>query len=236
MTTMPPLALLAGGLATRMRPLTDDLPKVLLEVAGEPFICHQLRLARREGIKRVVLCLGYQAEMVKNFVGDGRRFGLEVLYSIDGPILLGTGGSLRKALPHLGSEVLVMYGDSWLDTRFLPVVEAFRTSGKPALMTVFRNDGRWDRSNVWFENGRLVRYDKMRIVPQMRHIDWGLSVMHPDVLAGHSANTPFDLSELLTELSQAGELAGFEITTRFYEIGSREGLRETDLLLSSGSR
>jgi MurNAc alpha-1-phosphate uridylyltransferase len=239
MTVMPPLALLAGGLATRMRPLTDRIPKALLEVAGEPFIAHQLRLIRREGITRVVLCVGYKWEMIEAFVGDGSKFGLQVIYCVDGPTLLGTGGALRKALPRLGPEILVMYGDSWLDTAYAPVVEAFRSSGKPALMTVYRNDGRWDQSNVWFENGRLLRYDKRRIVPQMHHIDWGLSIVKAEVLAAQPADTPFDLAAVYSHLSEAGELAGFEVPTRFYEIGSVEGLRETDALLraaQSGSR
>jgi NDP-sugar pyrophosphorylase family protein len=231
MTEMPPLVLLAGGLATRMRPLTEQVPKALLEVAGEPFIAHQLRLLQRQGIRRVVVCIGYKGEMIEDFVGDGRAFGLDVLFRADGPTLLGTGGAIRKVLPDLGDEFLVMYGDSWLDIDFTPVVEAFRASAKPALMTVFRNDGQWDKSNVWFENGRLVSYDKRNIVPQMHHIDWGLSVLSASALLARPADTAFDLADVFTELSQAGQLAGFEVSTRFYEIGSMDGLRETDALL-----
>lgn len=231
MTGMPPLVLLAGGLATRMRPLTEQVPKALLEVAGEPFIAHQLRLLQRQGIRRVVVCIGYKGEMIEEFVGDGRSFGLDVVFRADGPTLLGTGGAIRKVLPDLGDEFLVMYGDSWLDIDLAPVVAAFRASGKPALMTVFRNDGQWDRSNVWFENGRLVSYDKRNIVPQMHHIDWGLSVLSSSALSGRPADTAFDLADVFTALSQEGQLAGFEVATRFYEIGSMEGLRETDALL-----
>jgi len=231
MTAMPPLALLAGGLAKRMRPLTEKVPKALLEVAGEPFIAHQLRLFQREGIARVVLCVGYKWEMIQAFVGDGAKFGLEVSYSVDGPKLLGTGGALRQGLPHLGPEILVMYGDSWLDTTFAPIVEAFRTSGKPALMTVFRNDGQWDTSNVWYENGIIRRYDKREQLPQMHYIDWGLSLVKADVLAEKSADTAFDLAEIYSDLSRREQLAGYEVTTRFYEIGSMAGLRETDALL-----
>ena len=194
MMQMPPLALLAGGLATRLRPLTEQVPKAMIKVAGEPFIAHQLRLARREGISRVVLCVGYLWEQIRDFVADGRRFGVEVEYAVDGPKLLGTGGALRKALDKLGPEFMVMYGDSWLDTAFAPIVEAFRASRKPALMTVFRNDGRWDRSNVWFEDGEIKRYDKREIVPQMHHIDWGLSVITADVLLKQPADTLFDLA------------------------------------------
>src|SRR6185503_14472207 len=138
MTEMPPLALLAGGLATRLGDLTKQTPKAMLEVAGEPFIAHQLRLLRRERVPRVVICAGYLAGQIQAYVGDGSRFGIAVTYKIDGPRLLGTGGALRAALDELGNEFLVMYGDSWLDIAYAPVVEAFRASGQPALMTVFR--------------------------------------------------------------------------------------------------
>jgi len=231
MTQMPPLALLAGGLATRMRPLTEQVPKALLDVAGEPFIAHQLRLFRREGITRVVLCVGYKWKMIQAFVGDGAKFGLEVIYSVDGPELLGTGGALRNALPYLGREILVIYGDSWLDIAFSPIVEAFHYRHTPALMTIFRNDGQRDTSNVWYENGIIRCYDKRARLPQMHYIDWGLNLVMADVLEERPANTPFDLAEIYTELSHRGELAGYEVTTRFYEIGSMVGLRETDALL-----
>jgi MurNAc alpha-1-phosphate uridylyltransferase len=178
-----------------------------------------------------VLCVGYKWQMIRDFVGDGARFGVQVIYSVDQPKLLGTGGALRHALPHLGPEFLVMYGDSWLDTVYAPIVAAFRQSGKPALMTVFRNDGQWDRSNVWFENNELRRYDKRERLAQMRHIDWGLSLATAALVAEKPADTAFDLADTYTELSRRGELAGYEVGTRFYEIGSIEGLRETDALL-----
>ena len=231
MTQMPPVALLAGGLATRLRPLTETVPKAMLEVAGAPFIAHQLRLLRREKVARVVICAGYLGEQIAAYVGDGRRFGLSVRYRFDGPRLLGTGGALRAALDELGDEFIVMYGDSWLDIPYAPVVEAFRASGAPALMTVFRNEGQWDTSNVWFEDGRIRLYSKRERLPQMRHIDWGLSIVRADVLAARPANEPFDLAEVYSDLSREGKLAGYEVTTRFYEIGSAEGLRETDALL-----
>ena len=235
MSALPPLALLAGGLATRMRPLTDQIPKSLLEVAGEPFIAHQLRLIRRQGITRVVICVGYRGELIREFVGNGSRFDLEVSYSPDGPALLGTGGALRKALPMLGPEIIVMYGDSWLDTPYAPIVAVFRASAKPALMTVYRNAGQWDRSNVQFEDGRILRYDKIERTPAMRHIDWGLCMVTADLLRAQPDGSAFDLASVYTELAGRGDLAGFEVATRFYEIGSPDGLRETDALLRAGN-
>ena len=232
---MPPLALLAGGLALRLRPHTLKVPKALIEVAGEPFIAHQLRLLRREGVPRAVLCVGYLGEQIEAFVKDGSQFGVAVDYCYDGPNLLGTGGALRKALPQLGPEFLVMYGDSWLDGAFAPIVVAFRESGKSALMTVFRNEGRWDVSNIWYEQGMIRRHSKSERIPQMQHIDWGLSVVKADLLSQQPAEKAFDLAEIYSGLARKGELAGYEVTTRFYEIGSEDGLRETDALLRKSS-
>jgi NDP-sugar pyrophosphorylase family protein len=231
---MPALALLAGGLGTRLRPYTLKVPKVLINVAGEPFIAHQLRLLRRERVSRVVLCVGYLGEQIEAFVGDGSQYGVAVDYCYDGPKFLGTGGALRNALPHLGPEFLVMYGDSWLDTAFAPIVAAFYNSRKQALMTVFRNEDRWDVSNVWYENGVIQCYDKVERIPQMQHIDWGLSVVQADLVARQPADTTFDLAQIYAELSRRGQLAGYEVTTRFYEIGSPTGVRETDELLRKG--
>jgi NDP-sugar pyrophosphorylase family protein len=235
MTQMLPLALLAGGLATRLRPYTLQLPKAMIDVAGEPFIARQLRLMHREGVSRVVLCVGYLGEQIEAFVKDGRQFGMAVDYCYDGPKLLGTGGALRNAVPQLGSEFLVMYGDSWLDTCFAPIVAAFRKSGKPALMTVFRNDGQWDTSNVWYENGNIRRYDKRDRLPQMRHIDWGLTAVKAHLLKQRPADVAFDVADVYADLSRQGELAGYEVATRFYEIGSIEGLRETEELFRNES-
>jgi NDP-sugar pyrophosphorylase family protein len=223
-------------MATRLRPLTEVVPKSLLPVAGEPFIAHQLRLMRREKIDQVVLCVGFLSEQIKAFVGDGSRFGLKVSYCEDGGTLLGTGGAIRKALPYLGSEFMVMYGDSWLDSNFTPIVDAYRASGKSALMTVFRNKRMWVPSNIWFEHGRIIRYDKAKPVPQMEHIDWGLSIATAEVFTRMPADTPFDLAAVYAALCEKGDLAAFEVGERFYEIGSVEGLRDTDALLSKAGQ
>ena len=231
MTKMPPIVVLAGGLATRMRPLTAQAPKALLEVAGEPFIAHQLRLFACQGIEDVKLLVGYRWEQIRAFAGDGSRFGVRLDYIVDGPQLLGTGGAIRRAIERLGPEFLVTYGDAWLDTPYGAVVEAFHASGLQALICVFRNENRWDTSNVLFENGVLRRYSKTRRLPEMHYIDWGLSMMRANVIAARSTDEPWDLSELYEQLSAAGRLAGYEVAQRFYEIGSMEGLAETDRLL-----
>jgi len=228
---LPTVAVLAGGLAKRMRPLTLTLPKALIEVAGEPFIAHQLRLLRREGASEVVLCLGHLGEQVEAFVGDGSAYGLRVRYSREGEGLLGTGGALRKALPLLGSPFLVLYGDSYLDFAFASALEAFRKSGLDALMTVHRNEGAWDTSNVVFADGRIRFYSKTRRRPDMHYIDYGLGILKAEVLEHYPADRPFDLADVYAALLEGGRLAGFEVAQRFYEIGSPAGLAETEAYL-----
>jgi len=231
-----PVAILAGGLATRLRPVTEKIPKALVEVAGKPFIEHQLEILKENGVKKAVLCVGYLGEMLQEAVGDGSRFGVEVLFSFDGPVLLGTGGSLRKALPLLGDAFLVLYGDSYLDCDYRAVEEAFLKSGRPALMTVFHNKGLWDKSNILFGDGRVIRYDKKSDSPAMEYIDYGLSALKSSALAGIPAGEAFDLADLYRDIVDKGEMAGYEVTRRFYEIGSHEGLEETRKLLEKSLR
>lgn len=228
-----PVALLAGGLATRLRPLTEKVPKVLLAVAGKPFLAHQLALLRARGIRRVVLCLGHLGEKVVEEFGDGRGTGVQLEYSFDGPVLLGTGGALRQALPWLGERFFVLYGDSYLTVPFAPIAEFFARSGRRGLMTVYRNEGRYDTSNVVFAEGEILVYDKQARPPEMRHIDYGLSLFHADVFTEYPAGQKFDLAEVMQKLVAQRQLAGYEVPERFHEIGSPAGLAELEALLQS---
>jgi NDP-sugar pyrophosphorylase family protein len=227
------VAILAGGLATRLRPITEKIPKILLPVAGAPFLERQLALLRGQGIRRVVLCLGHLGEMVVNAFGDGASHGVQLDYSFDGPELLGTGGALRQALPRLGENFFVLYGDSYLPTNFRPVADFFDRSGKPALMTVYRNEGRYDTSNVVFKDGEIRVYDKKSLSPEMHHIDYGLSMFHASVFGEYAANRRFDLADVMQQLAARRQLAGFEVPDRFYEIGSFAGLAELEALLKT---
>jgi NDP-sugar pyrophosphorylase family protein len=227
-----PVAILAGGLATRLLPVTRAIPKALVEVGGEPFIMHQLRLLRDNGVTRVVLCVGHLGEMIQEALEErGAALGMNVEFSFDGPQLLGTAGALRKAAPLLGDAFLVLYGDSYLPCNFGEVQRAFVASGKQGLMTVFRNDGRWDESNVEFAEQRMLAYNKTERTSSMRHIDYGLGVLHADTLNSVPMELPFDLARLYQTLLDRGELAGYEVAQRFYEIGSPDGLAETRALL-----
>ena len=231
---MLPVAILAGGLATRLRPITETIPKALVDVAGRPFIEWQLDYLHQQGVGHVVLCLGYLGEQIEELIGDGWRYGLRVDYSYDGVRLLGTGGALRKALPMLGDAFFVFYGDSYLPIRFVDVEDSFRAQRQPALMTVLKNGDRWDRSNVLFSEGRLVEYNKHSPSQDMDYIDYGLGVLSSKLLLAHPEDQSFDLADVYQQLSQEGRLAGYEVFERFYEIGSIEGLKETEEYLTKG--
>jgi len=226
-----PVAILAGGLASRLRPLTETIPKALIELNGQPFLAHQLRLLSSRGIQRIVLCVGYRGEMIQDFVGDGSRFGLRVDVLFDGPVLLGTAGAVRRAIPLLGKNFFVLYGDSYLPCDYSAVGAAFLGSGKRGLMTVFRNDGKFDASNVEYRDGQIVRYDKKSKTSAMKHIDYGLGAFRADVFAQLPDGVPCDLATVYQSLMSAGDLAAFDVPERFYEIGSLRGLEETSAYL-----
>ena len=231
---MLPVAILAGGRATRLRPLTDRVPKSLLNVAGRPFIFHQLEMLRVQRIERVVLCVAHLGEQIQAAVGDAAPPGLTVSYCFDGNRLLGTAGALKQALPLLGEEFFVLNGDSYLRCSLPEVQAAYRTAGRPALMTVLRNDNQWDRSNVLFRDGRLLAYDKRAPRSDMSHIDFGLSVLSGAVFTRYARESIIDLSDVFRDLAQRGELAALEVSQRFYEIGSPQGLTETEKFLTRG--
>ena len=222
-----PVAILAGGAATRLGDVARETPKSLVDVAGRPFIAHQLALLRRNGLTDIVLCVGHLAAQLEAAIGDGRGYGVQVRYSSDGPRPLGTGGALRRALPLLGAACFVLYGDSYLECDYGAIERAFAGTSRPALLTVFRNDDQWDRSNVLCLNGRIVRYSKTDRTPDMRHIDYGLAAMRTGVMTRYDDGEPFDLAVVYRDLVAADELAAYEVATRFFEIGTPAGLAET---------
>jgi NDP-sugar pyrophosphorylase family protein len=229
-----PVAILAGGLATRLRPITEKIPKSLVPVAGRPFLAHQLEMLHARGIRRAVLCIGYLGEMIQREFG-AEAFGIQLDYSFDGQTLLGTGGALKRALPKLGREFFVLYGDSYLPVPYAPVVDFFHRSGKLGLMTVYGNEGKYDTSNVVFRDGEIVVYDKKVRRPDMHHIDYGLSLFKASVFDAYAADQVFDLAEVLGRLVREKQLAGYEVPERFYEMGSPAGLAELEVLLQSKS-
>jgi NDP-sugar pyrophosphorylase family protein len=232
MRTLPTLCILAGGLGTRLGELARDVPKPLIEVAGEPFLWHQLRLLAAHGASEVVLCVGYRGELIERSVG-AERFGLRIAYSHDGPDLDGTLGAIRRARELLGERFLVLYGDSYLRIDYPAVAAAWQASGLPAMMSVLRNEGRWDTSNATYADGRVLAYDKRAPHPEMRWIDYGLSGLEQKALdlAPHGAP---DLASLFHVLASRRLLYGIEAAERFYEIGTPSSLAETDAFLRFG--
>lgn len=234
MTTAPvSAAILAGGLATRLRPVTETVPKSLIDVNGEPFIAHQLRLLRENQIERVVLCVGHLGEEIQKIIGGGARFGLEVEYSFDGPMLMGTAGALKSALHLLPDDFLVLYGDSYLDFDYQAAWQSFRASKKLSLMTVFANEGRWENSNVEYDGVSIISYDKQNATRLMRHVDYGLGIFKKRAFGCVPTGQPHDLAELYQDMLKQNQLAAFEVSNRFYEIGSVSGLQETRQYLAA---
>jgi NDP-sugar pyrophosphorylase family protein len=231
--SLAPVCLLAGGLGTRLGATVADTPKPILPVAGEPFLLHQLRLLARAGATRAVVCVGYLGETIEAALGP-ERLGIALSYAYDPPGLAGTAGAIRAALPLLGDRFLVLYGDTYLRIDYAAVDAAQAASGRPALMTVLRNEGRWDTSNAIYSDGVVEAYDKHAPVPAMRWIDYGLGVLTAAALDAAPGDP--DLAGVYRALAARGELAGYEATERFYEIGTPAALAETEAFLAGARR
>jgi NDP-sugar pyrophosphorylase family protein len=221
---MLPVAVLAGGLATRLRPLTETIPKSMIEICGEPFAHWQTKLLAKAGIKEIVYCVAYRSEMIEGFLGDGSKYGIRIRYSHDGQEPVGTGGAVVKALSHLGYRFMVLYGDSYLPIDYSRVEKEFARSQKAALMTVYANNGKFDTSNVDFTDGVLNQYQKGIELPEMKYIDYGLSCFDASVFSQYKGELPVDLAQICTHLASDKQLAGYEVFERFYEIGSHQGI------------
>ncbi|MBI5401955.1 MAG: NTP transferase domain-containing protein [Ignavibacteriae bacterium] len=230
---MIPIIILAGGLATRLYPVTHTIAKSMIKIAGKPFIAYQLELLKSKGLDNVIICAGKHGEQIQEFIKNGEEYGLEVKYSFDGKILLGTGGAIKKALNFIENEFFIMYGDSYLDIDFQAIFKYFQSYNKLGLMTVHKNDNLWDKSNVIFKDGKLLKYNKKEYSPEMNYIDYGLGVLNKKSFDFFQNQNNFDLSELYMKLLEKEELIGYEVFDRFYEIGSFEGIKETEIFLKN---
>ena len=221
-----PVAILAGGLGTRLGKKALNKAKVLIDVAGKPFISRQLNYLSDQGIKDIVICVGHLGNQIKNYIGNGSKYNLNVSYSDDSDRLLGTGGSIKKACQILGEHFFILYGDSFLPVNFSLVEKAYFQEKKPALMTVLKNKERWDKSNAYFKD-KCVKYNKKKPQKNMDYIDYGLNIVKNSIFSDFPSNEVFDLADVFENLSNKSLLAGFEIYDRFYEIGSINGLNDT---------
>jgi len=230
------MVILAGGLATRMRPLTLQLPKSMLQIKGRPFLEYQLELLKEYEIKDILLCVGYKGELIKDHFGDGRKFGVILSYSFDGDKLLGTGGALKKAYKLLSENFFLMYGDSYLPYDYQEIEKHFRDSVKLSLMVAYRNQNRFDRSNLLIQDGMIKLYDKTLQGENLEYIDAGLSILKKEVLNLVPEEEPYDLEELYRTLISEEEMSAYEVKQRFYQIGSFEGLEEFKNLVEKGEK
>ena len=221
-----PVAILAGGLGTRLGKKALNKAKVLIDVAGKPFISRQLNYLSDQGIKDIVICVGHLGNQIKNYIGNGSKYNLNVSYSDDSDRLLGTGGSIKKACQILGEHFFILYGDSFLPVNFSLIEKAYFQEKKPALMTVLKNKERWDKSNAYFKD-KCVKYNKKKPQKNMDYIDYGLNIVRNSIFSDFPSNEVFDLADVFENLSNKSLLAGFEIYDRFYEIGSINGLNDT---------
>jgi len=228
--------ILAGGLATRLGERTRELPKALLQIAGKPFLAWQMAAIARSGFSEVVLCIAHFGAQIREFLGDGAAFGVAVAYSEDGPERLGTGGALRRALPLLASSFLVTYGDSYLPFDYAaPLRDLDAHPEAQGTMSVFENDGAWDKSNTEVRGERVVRYEKGGSDPALRYIDYGAIALRRAVLAERPQDIRLGLDQVQAELARAGHLRAYSASERFYEVGSELGIRDLEAKLASGA-
>ncbi len=230
------MVILSGGLATRMRPLTLKLPKSMLQIKGRPFLEYQLELLKEYEIKDILLCVGYKGELIKDHFGDGRKFGVNLSYSFDGDKLLGTAGALKKAYKLLGENFFLMYGDSFLPYDYQKIEESFKRSNKLSLMVAYKNQNRFDKSNILISEGLIKLYDKTLRGENLEYVDAGLSILKKEVLNLVPEEEPYDLEELYRTLISEEEMTAFEVKQRFYQIGSFEGLEEFKNLVEKGEK
>jgi len=223
---MYPIAVLAGGMATRLFPLTQEIPKSMINISGKPFIHWQLKLLSESGLKKIVLCLGVKSQLIEEYVGDGSQYGLEIRYSFDGESPLGTAGALAKALPLLGETFGVLYGDSYLEINYKSIMEFYSVQEKAGLMTIFNNTNQFDASNVELKEGLIIQYSKSNLSNRMQHIDYGFSILGRKSFRELPQNTNVDLTEVIGGLVSKGELLGYEVENRFFEIGSFQGIED----------
>jgi N-acetyl-alpha-D-muramate 1-phosphate uridylyltransferase len=224
--------ILAGGFAKRLGLITEQIPKALVKINDIPFVDWQLSLLARKGIKKVIFCVSHKSEMIESHIGDGSRFNLEVKYSKDGITQLGTGGAIRKSIPLLDESFMVLYGDSYLEMDYKEAETAFEASRKPAMVTLYKNSGQYDTSNIKFKKNVVEQYKKGSTNSQFTHIDYGLSFFKKEVFSNQELGKYFDLSEVFEDLSRRKVLAGYEVFNRFYEVGSLQGISDLSKYLS----
>ncbi len=236
--SLPPILILCGGMATRLYPLTHEIPKAMIPVAGEPFVSYQLRRLYEAGFRNVILCVGHLSDKILSFVGNGERFGLSVHYSFDGPSKKGTGGAILQAISNSLLQVhdlfFVTYGDTLLTLSYKAMVEdLLKHSDARSSMAILRNQNTWDQSNASFDGTYVTHYEKGKVDRDLQYIDYGVSLFYKDDFMQLAPRESFDLSEVMIPLVRLKKMVGYEVFQRFYEIGTLQGMNETENFLKN---
>lgn len=228
------IVILAGGIASRLYPLTKKIPKSMIKVCEKPFFNYQIDLLKKNQIDEIVMCIGIFSEQIIDYFGDGKKFGISIKYSKENPNdLLGTCGAIKNAEKYLDEVFFVMYGDSYLPINFNDIYEKFLKSKKYGLMTIYKNQNKFDTSNVAIENDLVSIYDKSQKNKNLQYIDYGLSILNKQVLNDIPSNKFVDLEFLFKQMIEKKMLTYYISEERFYEIGSEEGIRDFENFVKS---
>jgi N-acetyl-alpha-D-muramate 1-phosphate uridylyltransferase len=222
------VAILAGGLGTRLMPLTRNLPKPMVPVLGRPFLEHQITLLQRHGATDIVLLVGHLGDAIRAYFGDGSRFGIRILYSDEGDARLDTAGAVKHAESLLDDAFMVLFGDSYLPVDYAQISREFLARGTRGMMVVYRNDNRFDTSDVAVEDGLVTAYQKYPPLPGAVYINYGLTLLKRETLAVMTPGQSISLQDFLQPFVREHAIAAWEATKRFFEIGSLAGLSELE--------
>jgi len=225
--------ILAGGLATRLRPLTETIPKSMLLINNKPFLQYQLELLKNNGITDIVLCVGYLHDQIEDYFKDGKIIGVNIKYSVERNDLLGTAGALKNAEDLLQDKFFLTYGDSCVFLDFREIWSHFNSYSELALLVVYKNYNKYDKSNVCLKGNKVSKYDKKAMDNNMVYIDYGVSLLRKNILRFIPDGTVYSLEDVFKEIIEQNSMLAFEAKERFYEIGSFKGLEEfTNFILT----
>lgn len=224
---------LAGGLGTRLGKLTKKTPKIMVKINSIPFIDYQLSHFYDNGITNIIYCLGHYQDQVCDYIESKKISKIKIQYAFETDQLLGTGGAIKNALHLAEDKFIVQYGDSFLPIKYADIYNHFIRSNKSALMTIYKNKHKHDRSNIYFNGKKIMDYEKLSNHNiKYEYIDYGCSLFKKKVFSDIKEKE-FDLSNVFKKLVHDDDLDHFTTMHRFYEIGSHSGIKEFQIYLDS---
>jgi len=217
------IVIIAGGLATRLQPITETIPKSMVLLKGKPFFEYQIELCKKNGVREIIFCGGHLWEQVNNYFGNGEKFGVKIIYSIENE-KLDTGGAVKNAFEHLDDEFFVMYGDSYLTLDWQKAYKFLKKSGAKGLMTTYENNWHPEPSNVLVGGGGYIKeYNKEKPGKEMRFIEYGINIFPKDIIKKIPGKS-FPISRYFDFLIKRGQLVSYPSKDRFFEVGCFEGI------------